>query len=153
MAARPRKTISPRAAQHASARKMVRPYPGSRSRDVQDYMSWRFDLIYSEPVFGWDTVTSEDRDFIHKWLEKFEGQTAEELFTGGTPGKTYTNPRAIPNHAARARFIDAYDDEDEIHRLACGGKPRFYGFRRGNVFLVLWWDKRHEIWPSQKKHT
>jgi hypothetical protein len=154
MAARPkRKTISPRAAQNAGTKKAVRPYPGSGSRDPQDYMSWRFDLIYGEPIYGWDTVTSEDRDFLHKWLAEFEGQTTNELFAGGRPGKTYTNPRDIPNSVARARFIEAYDDEDEIHRLACGGLPRFYGFRRGSVFLILWWDKHHEIWPAKKKHT
>lgn len=145
----PRKSVPAGATANAEPQKVVH-IPGSHTRPVADYIAWRFELIYNEPCFGWDTLSEDDRQFLHTWLEKFEGQTVNELFQGGRPGKTYNNPHQIPNDDARKRFLDCYEDEDAIHRLACGGAPRIYGFRRDNVFLILWWDPNHGIWPSNR---
>ncbi|HMH92267.1 MAG TPA: hypothetical protein VK586_14425 [Streptosporangiaceae bacterium] len=41
----------------------------------------------------------------------------------------------------------------KISVIRFAGEPRLYGFRDRNVFHVVWWDPRHEIWPSRKKHT
>lgn len=147
------KNKQPRAKSVPTGEKVVRPYPGAKHRDIGDYLSWRFDLIYDEPDYGWSSVSSADRDLIHDSLRGFEKMTAAEIFAGGEPGKTYGNPGDIPNKTARDRFLDKYADEDEIHRLNCGGRCRLFGFRRGGVFLVLWWDPNHEIWPAKKKHT
>lgn len=148
-----RKRVPQEGALQSRPNKTPHHIPGS-TRAIDDHIAWRFELIYGEPCFGWDTLTADDQNLLHKSLAKFEGMTIGELFNNsGHPGKTYGSPHAIPNLAARRRLLKHYEDEDAIHRLQCDGKHRIFGFRRGNVFLVLWWDPNHDIWPSKKKHT
>ncbi len=45
------------------------------------------------------------------------------------------------------------DDQDELYRLRMNGKLRLWGIRDRNILRLLWWDREHEICPSQKKHT
>lgn len=147
---RAKKSVPSKQALKSSAGKAPRLIPGTQ-RSVDDHVAWRFELICGEPCFGWDTLTADDHKCLNEWLAIFEGMTLGELFNNsGRPGKTYRNPHEIPNVEARGRFLDRYDDEDEIHRLRCDGEHRIYGFRRGNVFLVLWWDPNHEVWPSSR---
>jgi hypothetical protein len=80
--------------------------------------------------------------------------TMGQMFPGhGYPGKEY-NVEEIPTRPALAR-LDAIGlaDMTKISVLRLGGQQRLYGFRDRNVFHLVWWDPRHEIWPSHKKHT
>ncbi|WP_157930772.1 hypothetical protein [Glycomyces xiaoerkulensis] len=42
------------------------------------------------------------------------------------------------------------DDQTQIWRLRTNGPGRLYGYRVGCVFHLVFWDPRHEIWPSQR---
>jgi len=93
---------------------------------------------------------SEIRDLLAK-IASWETMRLMEVFTGGTPGKDYDLP-ALPNKVARDRLRElGKDDQDRIARLALDGPGRLYGFRRGSHFHALWFDTRHEIWPSKKR--
>ena len=71
----------------------------------------------------------------------------------GYPGKDY-DIEDIPIQDARDR-LDAIGlaDMTKISVFRLSGVLRLYGFRRENVFHVVWWDPPHQIWPSVKKHT
>lgn len=86
-------------------------------------------------------------------LSKFESMAMHQLFAGN-PGKDY-QVEEIPNKDARARLEAArLADQTQISRLQLSGPERLYGFRdEHNVFHVVWWDPRHEIWPSTKRNT
>ena len=130
--------------------KKSRCIPGT-SRSADEHIAWRFELISREPCYGWDTLPADDHKLLNEHLAQFESMTIGQLFNNsGRPCKTYTNPHDIPDGLARKRFLEQYDDQDEIHRLRCGGIKRIYGFRQGNIFMILWWDPRHEIWPSSR---
>ncbi|WP_454785478.1 hypothetical protein [Legionella sp. WA2024007413] len=45
------------------------------------------------------------------------------------------------------------DDVNELFSLRLNGLKRIWGIRQENVLRVIWWDPKHEICPSQKKHT
>ncbi len=84
----------------------------------------------------------------------FESMTVGEVFPGnGYPGKDY-NVEEIPTREALDR-LDALGlaDMTQISVLRLGGQQRLFGFRDRNVFHIVWWDPRHQIWPSHKKHT
>lgn len=89
-------------------------------------------------------------------LKSFETMKCSEIFSPGSEvGKIY--PVAdLPNMQAGKRLEELeLDDQTEIARLRITGERRLYGLRpdRGPDFWVLWWDPKHEIWPSTKRNT
>ncbi|WP_306204112.1 hypothetical protein [Actinoplanes sp. RD1] len=39
---------------------------------------------------------------------------------------------------------------DRIFRFRVGGRKRLWGFVKGGVFYVLWWDPEHQVYPTGK---
>lgn len=52
---------------------------------------------------------------------------------------------------AQKRLYDLeYDDFDKIFRFRISGRKRLWGFRICECFFFLWYDPKHEIYPSGK---
>jgi hypothetical protein len=142
----------------------TRPHPGSVPRKEApqpalpgadtsgDRMCWRFTHADHDGPWCFHEVGSEELCGVLEQLGSFESMTVREAFSG-SPGKDY-NIEGIPNKDAQKR-LDAIGlpDQTQISRLRLGGTQRLYGFRQGNVFHIVWWDPRHEIWPSRKRNT
>lgn len=45
------------------------------------------------------------------------------------------------------------DDVDELFSLRLSDDQRLFGIQDRHIFKVLWWDPKHQICPSGKKHT
>ena len=45
------------------------------------------------------------------------------------------------------------EDISELFSLRLTGKRRIWGHRDRACLNLLWWDPKHEVCPSQKKHT
>lgn len=45
------------------------------------------------------------------------------------------------------------DDLDQLFSLRLSGRERMWGIKDSNLLWLLWWDPRHEVCPSYKKHT
>jgi hypothetical protein len=126
--------------------------PGADSSD--DRLCWRFTHVDHDGPWGFgDTDTASLRQIMNG-LANFESMTVNEAFLrGGYPGKDY-DVEAIPTKAAHDRLeAMGMPDMTKIWALRLGGEPRLWGFLLGNIFHVVWWDPRHEIWPSTLKHT
>jgi hypothetical protein len=126
--------------------------PGAGRSDER--ICWRFKHVDNDSPWGIDKLTPEEMTELLSKLQDVETQTINELFhNGDEPGKHYECDR-LPNKLASERLAAlGLTDMTRVSRLRFGGKPRLYGFLLGNVFHILWWDQKHEIWPSQKKHT
>ena len=148
-----------------SARKTlsVRQPPSEPKRQVvldtehSDVQSRRLVWRFSEVDRGGDWPPSEiGGQALGGLLEKmasYESMTIGEVFCPGSEhGKKYAVDSLPPSTRKRLGEIER-DDETEIARLRCGGKPRLYGFLREHVFHVVWWDAEHSVFPSKKKHT
>lgn len=93
------------------------------------------------------TKAADDLHMVLTAVRNFDTMTLYEVFKGH-PGKDYS-ARDLPSQEARSRLADLkLDDQERISRLRVGGAGRLYGFRHGPDFWALWWDPRHEIWPS-----
>jgi hypothetical protein len=113
---------------------------------------WRFALADHDGPWCFHEIGSAELCGVLRQLGNFESMTVTEAFSG-SPGKDY-EIEAIPNRQARDRLeAIGLADQTRISRFQLGGTARLYGFRQDNVFHVVWWDPKHEIWPSQKKHT
>jgi hypothetical protein len=38
--------------------------------------------------------------------------------------------------------------EEDIYRFRLGNKRRLWGFRRVNLFEILWYDPDHNVYPT-----
>jgi hypothetical protein len=54
----------------------------------------------------------------------------------------------LPRDALRRLQDLQLDDEDGLCELRIKGASRVWGFRRGNVIHVLWWDPDHTVFPG-----
>lgn len=126
--------------------------PGSGMSDKRP--CWRFTHVDHDGPWGFAEVEPAELCHILRCLAKFETMTLNEIFhNGGYPGKDY-EVAAIPNRAALDRLDElGLADQTKIWALRLQGEPRLYGFLDDNIFHVVWWDPKHKIWPSNKKHT
>ncbi|MEU8920341.1 hypothetical protein AB0D10_05295 [Kitasatospora sp. NPDC048545] len=115
---------------------------------------WRFTHVDHDGPWGIAKLPPGEWEFLLRKLAEVETQTLMELFNKGEePGKHYETHR-LPNKDALRRLAELkLNDMTRISRLRFGGRQRLYGFLVDNVFHVVWWDREHEVWPSQKKNT
>lgn len=91
-------------------------------------------------------------------LKSYEGQTWRQILTDTAGRRSNTKNHAIEIHKmcreAQTRLSDINLDEfDALYSLTITGKQRLWGIIIEGVFCVLWFDKEHEICPSNKKNT
>lgn len=90
---------------------------------------------------------------LHPNLVHFSGLTWAEIEAQLTGGKDrHRKHHSMPVEAlwdeAQLRLIDLDQAEETIFRFRLGNRPRLWGFRRAAVFHVLWFDPKHEIYPT-----
>ena len=138
----------------APAPAVKRPVLDVDNEEVLDRrLVWRFNEIDSGGPWPPAEIGSQDLANLLRKMADFETMTLRELFAAGSEhGKRY-DVTLLPAHTRKRLEQIERDDETEIARLRCGGAPRLYGFLRENVFHVVWWDAKHAVYPSKKKHT
>lgn len=137
----------------ASAPSGKNPIALPREDSSDKRLCWRFDVLDVDGPFG-NRIPDEHWPMIIDNLRKIETMTLREVFNqGDEPGKHY-EIQQLPTKESHRRLAElGYDDQDRISRLRFGGTLRLYGFLRGNIFHVLWWDPDHKVYPSPKRHT
>ncbi|WP_124270767.1 hypothetical protein [Streptomyces sp. ADI96-02] len=121
------------------------------SRTSEERVCWRFSHLDLDGPWGLVSLDHERLMALLQDMAKFESQTMHELFHQGEwPGKRH-DVHTLPNRVALAR-LDALglSDMTQIWKLRIGSAGRLWGFLVGNVFHVVWWDARHEIWPTKR---
>lgn len=147
-----KKTKRPRP--HRADKPIRKPDVLPGSDNSADRVCWRFTYVDHEGPWGFDKVDGETLCWIMRRLAEFESMTINEIFNNRDyPGKDYEVAR-IPHALARQRLEECgRGDMTKIWCLRLGGEERLYGFLCENVFHVVFWDPKHEIWPSPKKGT
>lgn len=149
------KKVMPAAPRATSSKPFTDPrrlLPGHHTSS--DRICWRFAHVDNEGPWGLSRLGPAELGALFACMVKFETMTMMELFCRGEePGKDY-DVATLPTKGALDR-LEALklSDMTEISRLRIGGAGRLYGFRIANVFHVLWWDPKHEIWPSKKRNS
>lgn len=108
--------------------------------------AWRFSWLDLKGEWGWNKVTSEQLSLIHTKLCDFETMRMGELFGAQRQNKSIPTEN-LPD-AAKSRLSEiGRDDETGLVELRLGGAQRLWGFRRGSVIYLLWWDPDHTVFP------
>lgn len=114
-------------------------------------ISWRFTYLDADGPWSLSGLSHEETLELLAAMSQFESQTINELFhMGEWPGKCH-DVVTLPNKQARDRLVEmGLSDQTKIWKLRIGGPGRLWGFLTGNIFYVVWWDPRHEVWPSAR---
>lgn len=89
-------------------------------------------------------------------LKALEGQQWKEILLDKSGRKNNTKNHAVPvrnivkDAQKRLKEINL-DDFDEIYSLTVTGIQRLWGVMVDGVFCVVWFDTKHEIFPSHKR--
>lgn len=86
-------------------------------------------------------------------LADCESMTVSELRKTWRLFKEYELPGGLCKEALDRLTAMRRDDMTKIQRLEFTGLQRLYGFLEGNIFHVVWWDPKHEVYPSPLKNT
>jgi hypothetical protein len=143
----------------AAAQVLGKPFADSRAllpdhHTSSDRICWRFSRVDNDGPWGLKALDQAALTALLDAICKFESMKIGELFhSGGYPGKDYEVAK-LPTTQAHTR-LDAIGlpDMTKIWALRPQGEPRLWGFLVNNVFHVVWWDPKHEVWPSNLKHT
>lgn len=121
--------------------------------DSSDSLSpvWLFSMLDTEGPWGrcglstecvWSDILPKILNFESMRWSDFHGDTCHSVEVW----------KLIPEARKRIEHLNL-DDVDELWRFRLTGLQRLWGIREGERFKILWWDPKHEICPSQKKHT
>lgn len=115
---------------------------------------FRFDIVDHGGDWCILDISRQDHSELLRFLSQIEAVKAGEMFKPGQKlFKVYSNMGDCPNPAVLTRLANEFEGLDHMVRLELDGMRRLYGVMTGNEFHIIWWDPKHEIWPSKKKHT
>ncbi len=115
--------------------------------------SWRVSRMELADPYGWQKLTIEEARQVIKRLGHFESMTWNEILVGANKQNHSVSIDDLSKEA-RSRLEELQlDDLDELLSLRISGEERVWGILQEGVVLVLWWDPKHQVCPSLKKHT
>jgi len=107
-------------------------------------------MLDTKSEWGWHQVDAQTAlGCIHCKLRDFEHMTWLDIERGGS------HPVEVSRiiREAQRRLQELRINQDPLFSLRLSGRERIWGVRVGNVLSVIWWDPKHAICPSEKKHT
>ena len=111
---------------------------------------WQFAKMDMSGPFSFSNMSFEEWLLILGKMREWETMTWSEI----AGNRDHAIAVESLSQEAKKRLIEIeMDDIDEVFSLHLDGKKRLIGIRDRNIFSVLWWDRKHEVCPSHKKHT
>lgn len=128
--------------------------------DPNGYLSetpkWAFKMCDMEHP-KWAVKTSAFGEKILPKLASFEGLTWSEIqsASGGRSHGTNSHFEKVTDliKEAQNRIIELNIHTDDVFSLRLSGTERLYGTLSDGIFNIIWYDPKHEVCPSVKKHT
>lgn len=119
--------------------------------------AWRFYRMkyFNNSGYGWDDMILEKENVIEvlERLHDLEQKTWDDLLH---KEKKKNHPISVTDIIPEANKLlrnNHMDDIDSIYSFHLTSTLRIWGIFTGNVLDIIWWDKNHEICPSELKYT
>lgn len=114
-------------------------------------IAWHLRHLDREGPWGWGSISTHELwNVILPKARDFESMTWGSVKQGGSHS---IDLESITSEARKRLQEIGQDDVDELFSLRLRGKERLWGIRDRHILKVLWWDPKHQICPSTKKHT
>lgn len=132
----------------ANESKILRPFKYSLEFiDTEDSWSWKD---------GERQMTQEEKNYVLTKLDGFSQQDWGQVSCGDNDINHYDEGIAKFCNEAKLRWNQRGlgDFSDSVYRLYMGGnKIRVYGFVVEEIFYMVWYDRKHLIYPTPLKNT
>lgn len=119
--------------------------------------TWRLGRIDLEGPWGWGAIERDELLVVLKRLKEFEKLRWQDII-GPTP-KSHPIETDRLAKEARDRLVELkLDDLDELMSLRVQGDMRVWGYlERAGEFVgvcdLLWFDRKHTVYPVELKNT
>lgn len=113
--------------------------------------AWKFSGIDIDGPWGWGSILPGFfmEELIPK-MKSFESMTWEEILRRNNHEVFVYQ---IGSEAQKRLQALKLDDTEKLVSLRFTGERRLWGIRSHHILKLLWWDPKHEVYPSLKKHT
>ena len=139
---------SPRSAFPLEGRKQPRAEPANPKARTP---VWAFRIADVGGPWCWTRMSAEESAEVLDRLGSYESMSWQEI---DGPSKSHGVEFGSLAPKAQRRLMEIeQDDAAEYFSLRINAKARLWGIRDQHVLRILWWDPRHEVCPSHKKHT
>lgn len=127
------------------------------AKNPQDYYNlnpaWRISKMELASCYGWQNIDGEKLKEIQTKLSNYESMTWGEILIDSKKQNHIVSINTL-SKLARQRLTEMnLDDLDELTSLRLSGTERIWGKFNKGVMELLWWDPKHEVYPTQKKNT
>jgi len=114
-------------------------------------LCWRFSSADRNGSWAW-TNLSDPKEYkeVMEHLHEFENYNQETIKNTGSHSVSLSG--LIKAARKRLEEIES-DDINELFSLRVMGAKRVWCIQERNIMKILWWDPKHEVCPSKKKHT
>jgi len=119
------------------------------SINIDSKPSWRFSTVDKAGPFSWPIGTTEELNIVSK-LHNFDSMEWAKI-----EGKNhhFINVSDLEK-PARDRLCEiGQDDVDQVFSFRLQGEQRIFCLRDRHIAKLLWFDPKHKVCLSKKKHT
>ena len=112
--------------------------------------SWRVSSVQMSAPYGWHQLTATELAHVRERLSAFETMTWNEIFV---QSKKHNHPIAVADlrcPKARKWMETKLPDENTLWTLRFSGAERVWGIFSEGAYRIVFWDPRHEIYPSTR---
>jgi len=145
---KPRHLFQPRT---AKIPRTVEDPTAQRKENRKEKLRWSFEIFDNGKEWH-DDQYSPIFNEIAGHLKSFEQRTWGEIEADRKYYHAVPVVNLIPDAQSRLTLLKL-DENDPLTRLRFTGRQRAWGFRRGHLFMLVWWDPQHRICPSRLKNT
>ena len=112
---------------------------------------WGFRIVDLGGPWCWTELDGAGLGEVLARLRALESMTWDEI--DGPTGSHHVATAKL-SRDARNRLVEIrQDDAESLFSIRVTGERRVWGILDEHVLRMLWWDPRHEVCPSIKKHT
>lgn len=138
---------------HSKRRPSGRKAPRSVGpRSILDkHPIWSFGVVDPDGPWCFGSIDGADLVQALQRLGTFETMTWADI---ERDGGSHPVPCTDITSQAQKRLVQIdQDDLSHLYSLRITGRQRVWGIRDHECLRILWWDPRHEVCPSHKRHT
>lgn len=122
----------------------------SESQPLEDKPMWRFSGVDKDGPFKWPKGQEEELDIVDK-LHNFDSMHWAAI--QGNRHHILSTSSLSKDAKKRLSEIELDDCADSLFSFALTGEKRVIAIKTSSMARLLWYDPKHQVAPSKKKHT
>ncbi len=115
---------------------------------LDDRPVWQVSTLDIDGPWGWQNI---DKTYFFKHIlpkiQNFESMMWKEILGRDSHE---VNVEQVSKAAQKRLTEIRLDDFERLVSLRFSAKERLWGVKINNILKIIWWDPKHEVYPTQK---